>query len=372
MADSHSFTEYVGKMFDNQFWAAAENFLQENKDALNINYYKIHRPGDFEIQSVQVEHVWIEDLPEMKIQFDVALSVDFEVHEDNYHYDEMEEKTVWLMVRCRGDLAHDLADFEIFEITDYNGKNRAKNPMDDSLVPVIYKDNLEKVAEQFLRNHYKKALLEPMWVNPTELAESMGLTVRFVNITKEGSVFGRNYFHPRKTEIFDLEKNTSTIELIPAKTILVDKQMAFMYVLGATNNTIIHECVHWDKHQKAFALARLYNKDLTNISCEVEGGAAENKGVSRTVAKIRMLDAGYEEAMGAFTYIDGRYVKPHKATKGFLKPNQTFSISTYDLAIMKFSSAELRDTLDKGRYIYVDSQMDGSVRDIRNKRTGAM
>ena len=192
-----------------------------------------------------------------------------------------------------------------------------------------------------------------------------------------------------------------------------------MYVLGATNNTIIHECVHWDKHQKSFALARLYNKDLTNIGCKVEGGVSGNKGewnavdwmewqanaltpkiqmplamfkkrvetlistyrkslgtydmidiiepiidqlvldfgVSRTAAKIRMLDAGYEEALGTFTYIDGRYVKPHKAAKGFLKQNQTFSISTYDLAVMKFSNPQLREVLEKGRYLYVDSHL---------------
>jgi hypothetical protein len=47
------------------------------------------------------------------------------------------------------------------------------------------------IAEQFLRDHYKKALLEPTWIQPIELAESMGLTVRYENITKDGSVFGR-------------------------------------------------------------------------------------------------------------------------------------------------------------------------------------
>lgn len=48
-------------------------------------------------------------------------------------------------------------------------------------------------------------------------------------------------------------------------------------MLGAVNNTIIHECVHWDKHKKAFALARLYDKELSNIGCRVVGGIAGNK-----------------------------------------------------------------------------------------------
>jgi len=277
MATNSSFTEYVAKRFDNDFWAVAEQYLNDNKNTLGIELYRIHRVGEVEISDVKVEHVWVDDLPNMKIQFDVALSVVFEIHEADYHYDETEEKKIWMMVRCRGDLAKDLEDFEIFEVSDYKGKNRAKKPMDDALVPIINKDNLEKVAEQFLRDHYKKALLESIWVNPTELAESMGLNVRFVNITKEGSVFGRSYFHECETELYDAETEQSLSEVIPKKTILVDKAVAFMYMLGATNNTIIHECVHWDKHQKAFALARLYNKELTNIGCRVEGGVVGNK-----------------------------------------------------------------------------------------------
>lgn len=42
MADSHSFTEYVAQTFDNQFWAA-EEFLREDLDDLDIELYKIHR-----------------------------------------------------------------------------------------------------------------------------------------------------------------------------------------------------------------------------------------------------------------------------------------------------------------------------------------
>lgn len=46
-----------------------------------------------------------------------------------------------------------------------------------------------------------------------------------------------------------------------------------------------------------------------------------------------MIDAGYEEAIGTFTYIDGRYVKPHRFKKGALERNQTFSIGAEDAAI---------------------------------------
>lgn len=53
------------------------------------------------ISDVKVEHVWIEDLPGMKIQFDVALSTWYEIAEGNHHYDDSEDIVVWIMARCK-------------------------------------------------------------------------------------------------------------------------------------------------------------------------------------------------------------------------------------------------------------------------------
>lgn len=120
----------------------------------------------------------------------MALSVVFEVHEADYHYDETEEKKIWMMVRCRGDLAKDLQDFEIFEVSDYKGKNRSKKHMDDALVPVINKDNLEKV---------------------------------------EGSVFGRSYFHECETELYDSNLSVPSMALLEQIT-TIDKMRLKKYI----------------------------------------------------------------------------------------------------------------------------------------------
>lgn len=415
MANSRSFKEYVAKTFGNQFWAVAEEYLYENYDSLDLQLYRIHKAGALEIADVHVEYVWVNDLPEMKIQFDVAISVTFEIPEADHHYDDSEEKKIWIMVRCRGDLDCNLQDFEIFDVSSYNGKNLVKNPMDDALVPVITKNNLDDVAEEFLRRHYPKALLEPTYLHSHELAKEMGLTIKMVHITKDGSIFGRSFFYDCETELYDPITDTMVKETISAGTILVDREAWFMSVIGATNNTIVHECVHWDKHKKAFALARLYDEQLSNVGCKVIGGVASNTrdaidwmewqanalapkiqmpirmfkkrvdfliskfrremnaydmidivqsiidqlvldfGVSRTAAKIHLLDAGYEEAMGAFIFIDGKNVKPHKARKGYLERNKTFSISARDAAVMSVFTKEISKAKQKGNYLYIDS-----------------
>lgn len=415
MAAQRSFAEYIKKRFDNDFWAAAESFLDTNLDSLGIEFKRIHRVGDTEIYDVKVEHVWVEDKPGMEIHFDVAVSIWLETHEGDYHYDDYEENIVWIMIHCRGDLDKNLDDFEILNVAKYNGKSRVQNPMDDALVPVINKNQLEDAAEQFLRKHYKKALLEPMWLNPLELAKNMGLTVRYENITKDGTVFGRSFFCDCQADLYNPVADEMYQEHIPAGTILVDKKTAFLSVLGSVNNTIVHECVHWDKHKKAFALVRLYDNSLSNIGCKVIGGVAGNRrdsidwmewqanalapriqmpitmfkkkveqliskyrremkvydmidiiepiidelvitfGVSRLAAKIRMLDAGYEEAAGAFIYVDNRYVKPHKPSNGSLDRNKTFSISARDAIFESKFNPELAAVLADNEYVFVDS-----------------
>lgn len=46
MAAKRSFTEYVKKRYDNDFWAAAEIFLRDNLDSLGIEVRRIHRAGE--------------------------------------------------------------------------------------------------------------------------------------------------------------------------------------------------------------------------------------------------------------------------------------------------------------------------------------
>ena len=168
------------------------------------------------------------------------------------------------------------------------------------------------------------------------------------------------------------------------------------------NNTIVHECVHWDLHRKVFELEHLYNSEATQIKCMVIGGVKDSKirtatdnmewqanslapriqmpidqfktkatsfirkhhekygdvplvdimepvieelavffCVSRQAAKIRMVEAGYQDAIGAFTYIDGRYVRPHAFKKDAVERHQTYSIGVDDAAVSIFVFAKI-------------------------------
>ncbi|MDO5147743.1 MAG: ImmA/IrrE family metallo-endopeptidase, partial [Eubacteriales bacterium] len=351
----------------------------------------------------------------MEVHFDVALSIWFETYEGDYHYDDYDENIVWMMVHCRGNLDKNLDDFESLRVSKYNGKSRVKAPIDDSLVPIIPYEKLDEVATAFLRDYYPDALRIPMrgrtpvWVDPTELAKNMGLTVRNQCIREEGSIFGQIYFDDTDTEMYNADEDEDVLTHIKGRTIVADPMIYLLRNLGSFNNTIIHECIHWAKHRKVFKLEQLFNADASYISCEVVGdsdsrisikstkyiekqanqlapriqmpkepftvkakeyiarfmrqtdarhtvdvmemviGALERDyGVSRQAVKIRLVELGFEEAICTFNYVDGHYVKPHGFRKGAIKVNQTFTLSAQDAAIQRFVNPELREKTANG------------------------
>lgn len=195
-------------------------------------------------------------------------------------------------------------------------------------------------------------------------------------------------------------------------TVIVDPNVAFQRNLGAYNNTIVTNVSIGNSIKRLLRWNQLYNEDATQIKCKVVGGVEDPNNddtkwmewqanalapriqmplamfkrqasamirkyrdelgifelcelmpfvidelaaffmVSRTAAKLRMIDAGYEEAAGAFIYIDGHYVKPHTYKKGSIKNNQTYSIPAKDAAIQSIINPKLKDA---GHYVYIDS-----------------
>ena len=78
-------------------------------------------------------------------------------------------------------------------------------------------------------------------------------------------------------------------------------------------------------------------------------------GVSNTAAKIRLLEIGRTEAQGAFIYVDGKHIPPHKSGNTEININQTYSIGAKDAAILAMTDNRLRETLSGGKYQYIES-----------------
>lgn len=420
MAIGRSFAEYIEDKCYDRLYKAAEKYVDDNWKSLHLYSKRIHHIDSVEISDATIQRVYIRDLPDTRVAFEVGLEL--EVNIQDYHYDEDDQCYPWIRIYCEGDLACELDDWKIIKIEPYSKKNAPANSLSDALVPIIPYNRLDAAATDFLRENYPQALKitetgqPPISVDPVEVAKKLTLTIKQQSIREDTSVFGQIYFEETDAEMYDEDLEQTVTKHIDAKTIVVDPKMFLLRNLGSVNNTIIHECVHWALHRKVFLLEKMYNSNVSNISCEVVGGALSAVAksasermekqanqltpriqmpaapfkakateyiikymremnakhpievmeqviteleigfcVSRLAAKIRLVELGFEEAIGTYTYVDNHYVKPHSFSKGALKINQTFSISAYDAAVQRLTNRELHELTKDGDYLFIDN-----------------
>lgn len=420
MAFGHSFTKLLNEKFLDKLCEVSSAYIEEHRDGLDIKLHKVRKIGEIEIIETRIKKVYVNDLPKTKVAFDVILEVELVIKEADYHYDESDTCNLWIRVPCEGDLLIHVSDWEINEegVEQYFKKNLPGSCLSDSLVPYISSCQLEKIATEFLKEYYPSALSEtkngiPIHVDPTVLAKNLGLTIER-KVIKDDSVFGQIYFEDAETDVSDLlEKGTTFIK---AKTIVVNPRRFFLSNYGSENNTIIHECVHWVKHRKAFLLEKLFDSKVSRITCEAVDKAERQKTqkelqimewqanqlapriqmpikpfrkrarnyiatfqllnhakyefevleevidslaqefkVSRQSAKIRLVQLGFHQAIGTYTYIDGHYVRPHCFKYGFIGPSQTFSISAQKAAYERITNSELFRLTENGDYLFVEN-----------------
>jgi len=416
LAKDRSFKEYVAFRFYNELFDAVNSHLNRNVGSISNKSQEVRRIDHALLSDIAVKHVFVEDQPGARIAFDVLVEVDYEVSERDRRMDRYSEEADWFKVSCTGDLSRNLGDFTITGIEVYSARGKQHNPLSDALVPIIRSEDLDDIAKDFVAKYYPEALNGSVAVNPYTLVERMGLTVQEKSITPDASIFGQIFFVDCEADHYNIETGEYEKTAVKGGTIFVDPANFFLRNLGSVYNTIVHECVHWHFHRKAFELERLYNEEATQIQCQVSGGVKKGTarsatdwmewqanalaprilmpfhatkiktseiiraylnarrsdsvidvmesvidtvatffGVSRQAAKIRLYELGYEEAAGTFIYLDGRYVKPHTFKRGFLKPNQTFSISFRDAMVAGFFHPELREAIEQGLFLFVDS-----------------
>lgn len=418
MSQQRSFTEYVASAFYNEIFDAVSRYALSHRNSLGLRSNIVEDINFIELADFRIKSVGVDNLPGDSIAFAVVIEADIEVKGKGRRDYETDICCQWFSLNCVGNLALNLSDFKITRVDTYNQKQFNANPLSDALVPYIHADKLDEVAEDFLSRYYPEALERPMAIDTTVLAERMGLKIVTQQLTEDFTIFGQIIFADTVSEVYDYKKRTIITRQFEAGTIVVDPQTFLLRNLGSVNNTIVHECVHWDKHKKAFQLERLYNAAATQIKCIVVGGVQTEKnrsandwmewqantlapriqmpigsfkvkanqlireyqqkhgnknlidilepiidelavffGVTRCAAKIRMVDAGYEEAIGTFTYVDGRYVKPHAFKKGSIAKNQTYSIAMEDAIVQMLWHKDLQPKTVSGDYTFVDSHV---------------
>ncbi len=375
------------------------HFLPVLFDAVNTHLEKTSHDS---LQDVEVRAVYVSDAPFMRLNFDVVIVVKLVTGKNVFES--------WLRISCTGDLEKRLEDFQVLSVSTYSGKPSYQNPLSDTLLPYLHRNQLDEVASGIIKQYYPEALLNNQVLDAMKFAQNLGLEIKMRKLSKAGTIFGETIFTDTKVEIYDRVSDGMVLEEIKGGTILIDPSHYLARNNGAVNNTIVHECVHWLLHRKAFTLARLFqpkmrflrssfsnkttldwiewqantltprlqmpivpfkdkvielqgvynylNGEQSNLIGEmiyVIDSLANFYHVSKMAAKIRLLDAGFEEARGIYKYVDGHYVQPYVFKRGVISSTQTFAISLEEAIRQSATNKELQKKLGTGDYLYVDS-----------------
>lgn len=411
-----TFAAYLEDVYYNQIFSKIKSYLFNNKGRLDLSTSVVPDPSYVELSDFQIMSINYHESDTDRIECKIAIRAEVEISGRGRRDYESDSTECWLSIPFSATLKNGLKHVNIGYASEYSRELfRAEDALTKYLVPYIYAKDLDKHAEKFLERYCPRALKEPMPLPIKEIVEQMGLTVYHAPLP--GGIFGRTYFNDTNVKVYGNKACTEIVEKsISSGTVLVNPDVFFMRNIGSVNNTVIHECVHWDKHYKFFELQKLLNPDIQAISCAVveeykkkpnqledelswmewQANALTPKilipaktgksklseilnrlrssfhghlrngyimelaisefadffKVSTTAAKIRAVELGFEQAAGVFNFVDDKNYPPFSFQKGSLKKGQTFIIDRNNIIIESLFNQNLVDDFKAGRFIH--------------------
>lgn len=416
----NNFLEYLKLNYDESYNDFLTNFIHENPSIGFSHYYgDVRDIQDWEISEIEYKYVSIDSKGAEKIEFDLVVSVTLDVEKYNKKLREGEQIQLhsWFIVVCTAVIGEEhLEKLAVKEIKEYS-KEHKRRPLDDCLVPVIERKEYEKYAREILKKYYPSAFTDPKNFDISRLPEKMGLTWRDAILSEDRHVLGKLIFEETELDVWEEEFDFSLTpkkEVIPANTILIDKDAALNLGPGAIYITLAHECVHAYLHRKAVRFAKMldsdyeltdfvnwsdydnktkrmeaqangiapflalpkevyekeYNKTLLRylkfagndeykrldaVRAAIEDIASDYY-VTKMSVKTRLIADGYTDALGCLIYLDKGYIPPFKYKVGSLAEDETYCISSNKISDLMNDPVFLKKMMT-GNYLFLENHL---------------
>lgn len=417
MGNSITFEKFL---YDNYYGVIAgsiEEFITGNKNSLSDD--KISNAQKLEFEGMDINGVSFKKTSSQEDE-NLSFRIDVCAHlsADKRYYHDYEDKitSMWLSLEASCMLNDGMKNFKITSVEEYSKEEfDGRNNLSRSLLPYLYVKDADDVAEQFLKEYCPAALENPMRLPAVEVAANMGLEIYSAPL--ENNICGKIYFDPAIEKIYKKYPLLDLTEAnISAGSILIDPNCKF----GTLSNTIIHECVHWKWHRLFFEMKKLLTKDPVSMAYKASGysnkagskateidwiewqanelapkilmpasmtrkyikdkfaalrrttpenvrdaevfqqtidSTAAFFNVSRSSAKLRAAELGFEQAKGVFVYVDGKYIKPFSFDKNALGKNETFVIDSVSAAKLVIDSPDLYALFLANKIVFVNNML---------------
>lgn len=269
--------EFIYKVCYQPIWNAVNEYISVHPTALNLSMSRIHYPDTTMLLDMLLEYATHIRIDEDSLFFDAIMSCTIELQQfDEYRGDMSGETSQWLIASCEAIITDKLETIKVSSVKPWSKGTQPSSSgiaTSKSIVPIIYRKDLDKEATAFLEKYYPEALKEPKRVPIEDIAkEKLGLNViQGYRITDDFSIFGQICFSPGKVKIYDLFKTSEKEEEVPRGTILIDAYTYWQRNSGCVNNTIAHEVYHWHRHRLYAAIKHiLKNEKFIACCCPAE------------------------------------------------------------------------------------------------------
>lgn len=413
------FDKYIFDTYYEQIVKTVKGFIFNNKDNTDLSTYMVPEPNGFiEFDNFELYKINYEIINNCELNLEIIVIANVIVRQYIKGEMEVDTKTKFVSVYAEVELDAGIKNFRIynteFKSDQYKKSRNLKLSID--WVPYIRKKDFDDIAEKFLRKYYPQALTQPTPVPVETIVSEMGLSIHQEKLTIDNSVFGKMVFKDTDVEVIEDEQLVS--KHFNKGSILVDKDVVFKRNVGSYNNTVIHECVHWELHKVFHEVKMVLDKDHSQVSSWTEENLADSSmwtsldwmewqangiaprilmpkvqtrikirelfqtltlvnpdisrselvqevvdnlatffEVSRQAAKIRMIDLGFKEANGVYNYLDDRYMHNFAFELEAFDKGSSYTITSNDLCFEYCFNESFRQIIDRNKFIYVDNHL---------------
>lgn len=141
-------------------------------------------------------------------------------------------------------------------------------------LPLLYRDDIEKIAELYIEDFDSKLLDEPMPTPIEEFLENyLHLNMDYADITPDASILGLTAFDNGLLTVYDLENDREKNIYVKEGTVIIDNTLLSEVQKGRCRFTCGHEGGHWILHRDMFKKYKkqkdIFNKDKKekSINC---------------------------------------------------------------------------------------------------------
>ncbi|HGD1997922.1 TPA: XRE family transcriptional regulator [Streptococcus agalactiae] len=413
------FDKYIFDTYYEQIVKTVKGFIFNNKDNTDLSTYMVLEPNGFiEFDNFELYKINYEIINNCELNLEIIVIANVIVRQYIKGEMEIDTKTKFVSVYAEVELDSGIKNFRIYN-TEFKSDQYKKSrnlKLSKDWVPYIRKKDFDAIAEKFLRKYYPQALTQPTPVPVETIVSEMGLSIHQEKLTIDNSVFGKMVFKDTDVEVIEDEQLVS--EHFNKGSILVDKDVVFKRNVGSYNNTVIHECVHWELHKVFHEVKMVLDKDHSQVSSWTEENLADSSmwtsldwmewqangiaprilmpkvqtrikirelfqtltlvnpdisrselvqevvdnlatffEVSRQAAKIRMIDLGFKEANGVYNYLDDRYMHNFAFELEAFDKGSSYTITSNDLCFEYCFNESFRQIIDRNKFIYVDNHL---------------